>query len=94
MVEQVLEVVKRYELTIEGLGYPVFAKIVKHKDEEKYGWSISHFYQPENAAGIYTPGDADTPEYKTLKDAIHYLFFYANNFTAKKRVEENPLFIK
>lgn len=77
-------VVKTYTKHVDGLDFPIEARILKRKvlqhDYTDYYYEISHYYKPsEAAAGPYIPGGMYG---RTLEEAENNLFIYLNPFTA------------
>ncbi len=77
------KIVKTYTKHVEGLDFPIEARILKRKvpqeDYTDYYYEVSHYYKPSEAAwGVYIPGSMYG---KTFEEAEHNMFFYLNPFT-------------
>jgi hypothetical protein len=85
------KVVTEFIARVNGLEFSVKGRITEllnAETDQKYYWSVSHYYCPTENAHLYSPSVRST---KTIKEAEFLLFAYLENFTAI-RVTTNEYF--
>ena len=59
MYTRVSRVIEEYVLWTDAVEYSIKGRVVEHLEADpkgRYGWEISHHYQPsQSAAGVYHP---------------------------------------
>jgi len=83
----VAEIIKQFDVHVEGIPFTVKGKIAKYKDS--YMWSISHHYKPTTGAGVYYPSSVTA---NTLADAEMLFRAYAEDFVPDFEVKANKAF--
>ena len=75
------KVVREYIIRVDGLSFPIKARITESLGEESkqpFTWSISHHYSPSSTTSTYYPAFINAP---TLEKAEMALLSYVEHFT-------------
>jgi hypothetical protein len=89
---ELYEVLQEYQLKMEGLEYPIKARIIQSIRQLgqhipiRYYWQISHYYKPKDAPLDYTPNRMHA---LTKDDAYRDLMSYMKGFTLNVTANKN-----
>ena len=70
-MKEMLEIIKEYVIRVEGLSFPVKARIMKRSDGY-YEWEISHYYKPENGVDFYSPDQQSGDSIQRVETLLSY----------------------
>jgi hypothetical protein len=85
------EVVKKFELYVNGPPHTIKGKITKSvvKGQPQFTWHISHNYKPTAGAGVYYPSLITV---SSLEEAETLFQIYAQSFVTDHEVKANEYF--